>query len=35
MLAMIFVKEARDISIKVIRCEKYFFQTLFGQYLID
>ena len=28
-------KEARVIWNKVIRCEKYFFQTLSGQYLID
>ena len=28
-------KEARVIWDKVIRCEKYFFQTLSGQYLID
>ena len=28
-------KEARAIWNKVIRCEKYFFQTLSGQYLID
>ena len=29
------VKEARVIWDKVIRCGKYFFQTLFGQYLIN
>ena len=29
------LKEARVIWSKVIRCEKYFFQTLSGQYLID
>ena len=29
------LKEARVIWNKVIRCEKYFFQTLSSQYLID
>ena len=32
---VVWFKEARVIWNKVIRYEKYFFQTLFGQYLID